>query len=149
MLGRLLLATAAAQANRGHEVAQFVRARAGLLKSIVLFRTHVDDALTVRIYKSLHASLNNAKNYDLHILYDPDALPTCCTQFEEDASAIKFGLQEFEENYPLVELQMHKNKGQPWIKKSHYQQLAYAYALRGKDLCGNHPVCQVHPTILH
>ena len=58
MLGRLLLATAAAQANRGHEVAQFVRARAGLLKSIVLFRTHVDDALTIRIYKSLHASLN-------------------------------------------------------------------------------------------
>ena len=149
MLGRLLLAAAAAHANRGHEVAQFVRARAGLLKSIVLFRTHVDDALTVRIYRTLHASLNNAKNYDLHILYDPDALPTCCAQFEEDASSIKFGLQEFEENYPNVELQMHKNKGQPWIKKSHYQQLAYAYALRGKDLCGNHPVRRVHPTILH
>ena len=64
MLGRLLLAAAAGHAsNRGHEVAQFVRARAGLLKSIVLFRTHVDDALTVRIYKTLHASLNNAKNY--------------------------------------------------------------------------------------
>ena len=142
---RLLFAAAAARAsNRGHEVAQFVRARAGLLKSIVLFRTHVDDALTVRIYKSLHASLNNAKNYDLHILYDPDALSTCCTQFEEDASSIKFGLREFETNYPLVELQMHKNKGQPWIKKSHYQQLAYAFALRGKDLCGNQPVRRVH-----
>ena len=147
---RLLLAAAAAQAsNRGHEVAQFVRARAELLKSIVLFRTHVDDALTVRIYRSLHASLNNAKNYELSILYDPDALPTCCAQFDEDASSIKFGLQEFEENYPLVALQMHKNKGQPWVKKSHYQQLAYAYALRGKDLCGNHPVCRGHPTILH
>ena len=70
MLGRLLLAAAAGHAsNRGHEVAQFVRARAGLLKSIVLFRTHVDDALTVRIYKTLHTSLNNAKNYDLSILY--------------------------------------------------------------------------------
>ena len=129
---RLLLAAAAARAsNRGHEVAQFVRARAGLLKSIVLFRTHVDDALTVRIYRTLHASLKNAKNYDLHILYDPDALPTCCTQFDEDASSIKFGLQEFEENYPNVGLQMHK--GLPALKKSHYQQLAYAFALRGKD----------------
>ena len=149
MLGRLILAAAAAHANRGHEVAQFVRARAGLLKSIVLFRTHVDDALTVRIYKTLHTSLNNAKNYDLSILYDPDALPTCCAQFDKDAASIKFGLQEFETSYPLVELQMHKTRGQPAVKKSHYQQLAYAYALRGKDLCGNHPVCRVHPTTLH
>ena len=131
---RLLLAAAAARAsNRGHEVAQFVRARAGLLKSIVLFRTHVDDALTVRIYRTLHASLNNAKNYELSILYDPDALPTCCAQFDKDAASIRFGLRDFEENYPNVELQMHKNKGQPWVKKSHYQQLAYAFALRGKD----------------
>ena len=52
---RLLLAAAAARAsNRGHEVAQFVRARAGLLKSIVLFRTHVDDALTVRTVSYTH-----------------------------------------------------------------------------------------------
>ena len=131
MLRLLLAAAAAGASNRGHEVAQFVRARAGLLKSIVLFRTHVDDALTVRIYRTLHASLKNAKNYDLHILYDPDALPTCCTQFDEDASSIKFGLQEFEENYPNVGLQMHK--GLPALKKSHYQQLAYAFALRGKD----------------
>ena len=129
---RLLLAAAAARAsNRGHEVAQFVRARAGLLKSIVLFRTHVDDALTVRIYRTLHASLKNAKNYDLHILYDPDVLSTCCAQFDKDASSIKFGLQEFEENYPNVGLQMHKDL--PALKKSHYQQLAYAFALRGKD----------------
>ena len=149
MLRRLILAAAAAHANRGHEVAQFVRARAGLLQSVVLFRTHVDDALTVRIYRTLHASLKKAKNYELHILYDPDALPTCCTQFDKDAASIKFGLQDFEENYPLVELQMHKTKGQPGLKKSHYQQLAYAYALRGKDLCGNQPVCRVHPTILH
>ena len=134
MLGRLLLAAAAGHAsNRGHEVAQFVRARAGLLKSIVLFRTHVDDALTVRIYKTLHASLNNAKNYDLSILYDPDALATCCAQFDEDAASIKFGLQEFETSYPHVELMVHKLSGQPGLKKSHYQQLAYAYALRGKD----------------
>ena len=117
MLGRLLLAAAAGHAsNRGHEVAQFVRARAGLLKSIVLFRTHVDDALTVRIYKTLHASLNNAKNYDLSILYDPDALATCCAQFDEDAASIKFGLQEFETSYPHVELMVHKLSGQPGLR---------------------------------
>ena len=28
---------------------------------------------------------------------------------------------------------MHKNKGQPALKESHYQQLAYAFALRGRD----------------
>ena len=76
MLVGCLAAAAGAPATAATSGA--VRARESRAPQIVVLFRSMSMMRSVRIYKTLHASLNNAKNYDLSILYDPDALATCC-----------------------------------------------------------------------
>lgn len=92
-------------------------------KKLVIYRTHVADPLTLRLLRALSASLAEAEAYELCVLYDSDALPRAEAAFGGVAAKfVGLGLEKLLERYPRI-------KPRTVIVKSHYQQLAYAYAV--------------------
>lgn len=104
-------------------------------RTVVLFRTHIMDPLTVRLGRALASSAQ-----ELHascaVLYDPDALDSS-TAATIGCPTIRVGLEDIIRRYPKV-------SPKTPIAKSHYQQLAYALALSALDFdfawCVEHDV---------
>lgn len=92
------------------------------VQTVVVFRTHVTDLLTVRLGRALFASSGRLGARSV-LVYDSDALlGDNLTAIFGVKHAIGIGVRSMLERYPLVE-------PRKAIIKSHYQQLAYALAL--------------------
>ena len=134
----------ARRSKHGAQVAQYVRDRrtaahleasalsslpaapAASGKRLVIYRTHVADPLTVRILGTLADSLAGAKDYVLCVLYDSDVLaeaPRLYGNFSGGAHFVGVGLEAMLRRYARI-------SPRKAIVKSHYQQLAYALAVR-------------------
>lgn len=100
-----------------------VESKSSRSRTVVLFRTHVTDLLTVRLGRALFASSARLGARSA-LVYDSDTLlGDNLTDIFSVKHTVGIGVRSMLERYPLI-------GPRRAIIKSHYQQLAYALALR-------------------
>mmetsp|Transcript_15089 Transcript_15089/g.22657 ORF Transcript_15089/g.22657 Transcript_15089/m.22657 type:complete len:419 (-) Transcript_15089:93-1349(-) len=113
--------------EHGAEVAAFVRSRKTEYVA-VLFRTHVVDTLTRRVFLDLDRSLSVSNQYDIYCVYDADILSLDIVKgaFGRTHQFIDSSLSKLLDRYSMIQPQTN-------IIKSHYQYLAFAAAAMELD----------------